>query len=75
VRRSAGAADADTVADHCLSHKVGSAVYRAYQRGTKFAKRQVLLQEWADFLTGKSEAEAEGDGNVVRLKTKGAKAR
>lgn len=44
-------ADADTVADHCLSHNVGSAVYRAYQRGTKFAKRQVLLQEWADFLT------------------------
>jgi len=73
VRRSAGAADADTVADHCLSHKVGSAVYRAYQRGTKYDKRAVLLQEWADYLTGKAGAEG---SNVVKLKSrKGGKAK
>jgi integrase len=56
--------DADTVADHCLSHEVGSRTYRAYQRGTKFNKRATLLQEWANYLTGKAEAEG---GKVVKL--------
>jgi len=51
------------VADHCLAHKVGNDVSRAYQRGKQFKKRVELMQLWADYLTGKGDGE-----NVVKLK-------
>jgi integrase len=36
------------VAEMALSHSVGSAVERAYQRGDLFTKRQALMQAWSD---------------------------
>jgi len=34
------------VAEHALAHQLPDAVERAYQRGTQFAKRQALMEEW-----------------------------
>lgn len=36
------------VAEHALAHQLPDAVERAYQRGTQFAKRKALMNEWAD---------------------------
>jgi integrase len=36
------------VAEHALAHQLPDAVERAYQRGTQFAKRQDLMNEWAN---------------------------
>ncbi len=35
------------VAEHALAHQLPDAVERAYQRGTQFAKRKALMDEWA----------------------------
>ncbi len=40
------------VKETALGHQVGSEVERAYQRSDLLEKRRVLLQAWADFLTG-----------------------
>lgn len=37
------------VAEHALAHQLPDAVERAYQRGTQFAKRKALMDEWAAF--------------------------
>lgn len=37
------------VAEHALAHKLPDAVERAYQRGTQFSKRQLLMAEWATY--------------------------
>jgi integrase len=34
----------------CLMHKVGDAVYEAYQRSDMFEKRRGVMQSWSDFL-------------------------
>jgi hypothetical protein len=34
----------------CLMHKVGDAVYEAYQRSDMFEKRRAVMQSWSDFL-------------------------
>jgi integrase len=47
------------IAEMCLSHRVGSAVSRAYNRSSMLERRRPLMQAWADFVTGKS------GGNVV----------
>lgn len=39
------------VAEMALSHTVGSAVERAYQRGDLFAKRRRLMEAWGDYVT------------------------
>ncbi|MCE8006010.1 site-specific integrase [Aestuariivita sp.] len=41
------------VKETALGHQVGSEVERAYQRSDLLEKRRVLLEQWADFLTGK----------------------
>jgi hypothetical protein len=53
------------VADHCLAHRVGNQVSRAYQRGRQYEKRSKLVQLWADYPTGNAEA----GGNVLKLTT------
>lgn len=58
-------AEEKTGADHavmelCLAHQVGSAVERAYARSDLFRKRAVLMDSWAQFLTG-------GIADVVEL--------
>ena len=35
------------VAEHALAHQLPDAVERAYQRGSRFAKRAALMAEWA----------------------------
>ncbi len=42
------------VAEQCLSHRVGSAVSRAYNRTSMLERRRPLMQAWADFVTGKT---------------------
>jgi integrase len=54
------------VAEACLSHRVGSAVSRAYNRTTLLERRRPLMQAWAAFVTGKT-----GD-NVIELRRAGA---
>lgn len=34
----------------CLMHKVGDAVYEAYQRSDMFQKRRSVMRDWANFL-------------------------
>ena len=41
---------ADEVSELALAHKVGSAVRRAYRRGTGLAKRRALMQRWCAYL-------------------------
>ncbi|MEO0568827.1 MAG: integrase arm-type DNA-binding domain-containing protein [Pseudomonadota bacterium] len=40
------------VKETALGHQVGSEVERAYQRSDLLEKRRVLLEQWAEFLTG-----------------------
>ena len=42
------------VAEAALSHSVGTKVERAYRRGTAFAKRRVLMDEWASYCLSKA---------------------
>jgi integrase len=44
------------VAEQCLSHRIGSAVSRAYNRTSMLERRRPLMQAWADFVTGKTSA-------------------
>lgn len=37
------------VAEHALAHQLPDAVERAYQRGSQFAKRTVLMSEWSTY--------------------------
>jgi integrase len=40
------------VAEACLSHKIGSAVSRAYARSDMLERRRPVMAQWADFLDG-----------------------
>lgn len=48
------------VAEAALAHTTGSAVERAYRRTDFLEQRQVLMERWADHVTG-------GSGKVVRM--------
>lgn len=50
------------IAEAVLSHRVGSAVSRAYNRATLLERRRPLMSQWADFVTGKTGS------NVVQLR-------
>jgi hypothetical protein len=39
------------VVEQALAHTIGSAVEAAYRRGDLFAKRAVLMADWAAYLT------------------------
>jgi hypothetical protein len=36
------------LAEPCLMHSVGSAVYQAYQRSDLFEKRRYIMRDWND---------------------------
>ena len=38
--------------ESALGHRVGNSVQRAYARSDQFAARRVLMQEWANYITG-----------------------
>jgi integrase len=44
------------VAEACLSHKIGSAASRAYARSDMLERRRPVMQAWAAFLNGKTDA-------------------
>ena len=50
------------VAEHCLSHRVGSAVSRAYNRTSMLGRRRPLMAAWANYIEGDATA------NVVPLR-------
>jgi integrase len=50
------------IAELCLSHRIGSAVSRAYNRTSMLERRRPLMQAWCDFVTGKTS------GNVLPFK-------
>lgn len=43
------------VAEHALAHQLPDAVERAYQRGTQFAKRRTLMQDWGAYCTSSAQ--------------------
>ena len=47
------------LAELCLSHRIGSAVSRAYNRTTMTERRRPIMSAWADYVTGVDA------GNVV----------
>lgn len=47
------------VAEHALAHQLPDAVERAYQRGTQFAKRQALMQDWGVYCTSSPQTKPE----------------
>jgi integrase len=53
----------------CLAHQVGNAVSRAYDRAERITKRAIILQSWADFVTGVTAA-----SNVIPLQVAGRSA-
>lgn len=42
----------EDLADRCLAHQTMGKVTRAYLRGDRIDDRRVVMQAWADFLTG-----------------------
>ena len=44
------------VAEACLSHRVGSAVSRAYARSDMLERRRPVMAQWAAFLDGEKTA-------------------
>jgi len=49
----------------CLMHKVGDAVYEAYQRSDMFEKRRAVMRSWSDFLYAQAES------NIKPLRARG----
>ena len=49
------------LAEACLAHAVGSAVVAAYQRSSMLARRRPVMQAWASFLTGETDAKVVAD--------------
>ena len=52
------------IAEACLSHRVGSAVSRAYARSDMLDRKRPIMESWSRYVTG-------DDDNVVQLR-KGA---
>ena len=50
------------VAESCLSHRVGSAVSRAYARSDMLERRRPIMESWSRYVTG-TDAQ-----NIVRIK-------
>jgi hypothetical protein len=53
-----------------LAHAIENKVEAAYRRGDLFAKRQLLIAEWAKFCARIKRA---GDGQVVPIGRRGSK--
>jgi integrase len=44
------------IAERCLSHRVGKAVSRAYNRSNLLERRRPVMASWAIYVEGKSDA-------------------
>lgn len=61
-------ADVDReIAEAALAHAVGSATERAYRRGTALDRRRVLMQQWADYISGVAQ-----ETNVIDIASRRA---
>lgn len=55
------------VAEHALAHRLPDAVEAAYQRGTLFEKRRLLMQEWSEYC---AKVQPNQTDNVVPFQAK-----
>jgi integrase len=55
------------VIEHALAHREGDAAEQSYRRGTAFAKRRVLMDDWAGYCEPRDPA-----ANVVKFPAVGA---
>ena len=46
------------VSEAALAHVLGNSTEQAYARSDLFERRRALMQQWADYLTGRSQREA-----------------
>jgi integrase len=44
------------IAESCLSHRVGNAVSRAYNRSNLLERRRPVMASWANYVEGESDA-------------------
>ena len=44
------------IAESCLSHRVGNAVSRAYNRSNLLERRRPVMASWAAYVTGEADA-------------------
>jgi integrase len=44
------------IAESCLSHRVGNAVSRAYNRSNRSERQRPVMASWASYVEGKSNA-------------------
>jgi integrase len=44
------------IAESCLSHRVGNAVSRGYNRSNLLERRRPVMASWANYVEGKSDA-------------------
>ena len=44
------------IAESCLSHRVGNAVSRAYNRSTLLGRRRPVMASWANYVEGEADA-------------------
>ena len=51
------------VAEASLSHRIGSAVSRAYARSDMLERRRPIMQAWADFLSEQTAAKVVSIGS------------
>lgn len=54
------------LAEHCLAHRVGSVVERAYARSDRLGKRRTLLESWEAYCLSDRESAA-SDGLVAKV--------
>jgi len=51
------------VIEQALGHRIKSSVEAAYRRGDLFDRRKILMADWEDFCTNKTNA-----GSVIKLR-------
>ena len=61
------------VGEAALAHSLGNSTEQAYARADLFERRRTLMQQWADYLTGRSQGKPEqrssiaGSGHLVHI--------
>lgn len=52
-----------------LAHSVGSKTQKAYDRGDMIERRRAMMNDWADYLTGKASADTTADPLTAAIET------
>ena len=76
TRKARATPETPEVAEACLSHRVGSAVSRAYARSDMLERRRPVMAAWAQFLEGgepsTNDKKTALEDNVIELVARGA---